>query len=219
MHPPTQCHTLVMASECTIPADDEPCGITALGRCNTCRRAFCLTHQARDSSNYGTTTYVDLCSLCRVAAVAADKEASDRKAHHALEVRAESVRLINALVKTSLPGAVPRRRVEWSQPTMFRNRHEVYTNLPPAYLLGRLRTRVWGGEEDPTYHTDAEIGLLRSGQFVVYEGRDIWGSDIGWDHFSLEAGSIAPRQAAAWEPEEMLALLREAAKKLGASDW
>ena len=37
------------------------CGVLAVGRCGTCRRPFCSTHQARDGS---WKQYVDLCAPC-----------------------------------------------------------------------------------------------------------------------------------------------------------
>src|SRR5436309_10349371 len=42
------------------------CGIPAIGRCATCGRAFCSTHQAGSyNSLYGSwVPYVDLCTPC-----------------------------------------------------------------------------------------------------------------------------------------------------------
>jgi hypothetical protein len=49
------------------------CGVTSVGRCFRCGRAFCTTHQARDEQ----TTLVDFCSACKV------KEEADRRAAEA----------------------------------------------------------------------------------------------------------------------------------------
>ena len=49
-----------------------PCGIQAVGRCVTCGRAFCLTHQARDLSGVIFVGYIsvgspDMCTSCQEA--------------------------------------------------------------------------------------------------------------------------------------------------------
>lgn len=43
------------------------CGIPAIGRCKTCSRAYCPTHQARNLSTIGLViqTYLDWCSECQ----------------------------------------------------------------------------------------------------------------------------------------------------------
>lgn len=63
---------------CEIPARGPACGVPAIGRCRSCQRAFCLTHQARvgeelrdrlDSElRYAPGTgYPDWCIACRDA--------------------------------------------------------------------------------------------------------------------------------------------------------
>ncbi len=51
------------------------CGIQAIGRCSTCGRAFCLTHQARNS--YGG--YVDWCLPCQEAKQAAERKKQEEQ--------------------------------------------------------------------------------------------------------------------------------------------
>jgi hypothetical protein len=67
------------AGGCEVPAEGmDCCGVPAIGRCRICRRAFCLTHQARvgeglhdrlDSElRYAPGTgYPDWCTACRAA--------------------------------------------------------------------------------------------------------------------------------------------------------
>lgn len=51
------------------------CGIQAIGRCITCERAFCLTHQARGYDGFHQLApYVDLCAPCFAV-----KQAEDAK--------------------------------------------------------------------------------------------------------------------------------------------
>ena len=68
------------AGGCEIPAEGLACGVPAIGRCRSCQRAFCLTHQARvgeglhdrlDSERrYAPGTgYPDWCAACRAAEV------------------------------------------------------------------------------------------------------------------------------------------------------
>lgn len=52
-----------------------PCGIPAIGRCSTCERAFCMTHQGRFyDSFHELVSYVDMCAPC-----AAVRQAEDAK--------------------------------------------------------------------------------------------------------------------------------------------
>jgi hypothetical protein len=53
-----------MNSTQTTPAvcEIDNCGIQAIGRCTTCKRAFCVSHQARERN--GWFTYADMCSPC-----------------------------------------------------------------------------------------------------------------------------------------------------------
>lgn len=66
---------------CEVLAGGRPCGVPAIGRCRTCQRAFCRTHQARaargiqnlldsevGAAAYGALNgYVDWCEVCRSA--------------------------------------------------------------------------------------------------------------------------------------------------------
>jgi tRNA A-37 threonylcarbamoyl transferase component Bud32 len=56
--------TQAAGAECEIPLDDgRICGISPVGRCVTCKRIFCTTHQARYTFPQ-TVTYVDMCAPC-----------------------------------------------------------------------------------------------------------------------------------------------------------
>jgi len=53
----------------------QTCGIQAIGRCATCERAFCMTHQGYFGNSFGQLVPdIGMCALC-----AAAKEAEERK--------------------------------------------------------------------------------------------------------------------------------------------
>ncbi len=63
---------------CEIPAEGPDCGVPAIGRCRSCQRAFCITHQARVGEGLRDcldselryvpgTCYPDWCIACRDA--------------------------------------------------------------------------------------------------------------------------------------------------------
>lgn len=56
MQTPAVCETLLTTGQ--------QCGVAAIGRCTTCGRAFCQTHQARGKVYGGSVPYVDLCANC-----------------------------------------------------------------------------------------------------------------------------------------------------------
>jgi hypothetical protein len=75
------------------------CGITPIGRCSTCGRAYCGTHQARDER----TKYVDWCGACQVddarQMAAATGEAEER-ARELLATIADPVERMVATLRT-----------------------------------------------------------------------------------------------------------------------
>ena len=54
-----------MAAECEVDVPSGPCGVAAIGRCSTCGRAFCVSHQAA-AANPGHVV-VDRCVTCLAA--------------------------------------------------------------------------------------------------------------------------------------------------------
>ncbi len=52
---------LRMAADCQVDHRGSECGVLAIGRCASCGKAFCMTHQARDTMK----TYVNQCDPCR----------------------------------------------------------------------------------------------------------------------------------------------------------
>lgn len=59
------------AAGCEIDA----CGVAAIGRCSTCGRAFCGTHQAHAKDAFGTTPYIGWCTSCQGQRLARDRDA------------------------------------------------------------------------------------------------------------------------------------------------
>jgi hypothetical protein len=92
------------AGGCEVLADRRPCGVQAIGRCRSCQRAFCGTHQARigtgpedcltSEDRYSPgSAYPDWCAACRAAELHksddpdADKPALDQPFGGFLEER------------------------------------------------------------------------------------------------------------------------------------
>lgn len=75
------------------------CGVPALGRCYSCKRRFCRTHQATRESGHGSRTieYTDWCQSCQVQekrwaeSVVADVDEASRKAREEWEPKAAEV--------------------------------------------------------------------------------------------------------------------------------
>lgn len=55
-----------MAADCEFEVNGNPCGVQAVGRCATCGKAFCITHQGRTSPfpPRESVAFVDMCALC-----------------------------------------------------------------------------------------------------------------------------------------------------------
>ena len=63
-----------MPAVCQFEVAEIECGVTAIGRCVSCGRAFCAGHQARA----GRTSFVDQCMPCMVT-IAASNAAAERE--------------------------------------------------------------------------------------------------------------------------------------------
>lgn len=63
-----------MGAECEKLAKTEPCGILAVGRCDTCGSSFCRRHAAIAQGDYGYRYLrLDLCRSCQESAEAAEE--------------------------------------------------------------------------------------------------------------------------------------------------
>jgi ribosomal protein L7/L12 len=61
----------VLSGGTVVGCEIEGCGVTAIGRCQSCGHAFCATHQARDVGADGTLTrpLLDSCALCYLVVI------------------------------------------------------------------------------------------------------------------------------------------------------
>jgi hypothetical protein len=63
------------------PCEIDNCGVQAIGRCLTCGKSFCLSHQARDTiDTYGGRAYADQCAPC-FAKTLGQKKKAENDAH------------------------------------------------------------------------------------------------------------------------------------------
>jgi hypothetical protein len=157
-----------------------PCGVAAVGRCLTCGRAFCPTHQSRYKNTWSEwSTYSDLCQDClseRYKAAAAweqGRPARELLQHEQLEAKYSAARerfhaVTSALVANGCPGLQPR----WMPSrTYSRWRHrEIRGRLPlaDAWPIGEYE---WIDPGDPRREVSpsfaqGETFVLPSGDIV-----------------------------------------------------
>lgn len=133
------------------------CGIRAIGRCSTCERAFCMTHQGRSYDGFHQLVpYVDLCAPC--VAVQQAKEAKREG-----EVRAPSDYFKSGAARTDLltsgipPLSIYRVERRWEPQKWFLGGGGRYIEeaLPfgRGWILGEFewyynQNRSGGGESD-----------------------------------------------------------------------
>ena len=114
---------LVGTAGCEAEIGDKPCGVAAIGRCLTCGRAFCVTHQARtwrrtSQGDVVDSTYIDTCQDClsdrdeAAKVYAAGQPARDALRIDQRETRYQAARdrlraLIAVLVLHGSPGLEP----------------------------------------------------------------------------------------------------------------
>ena len=155
-------NTKAMGAVCEIELKNgSTCGVTAIGRCATCGRAFCLTHQARKWYSYGPVPYVDMCAPCfdKTPEEVARVEAAKRQAEvHAAEQYFKSGSARTALLNSGVPPVViywVRREWEWKRKgILLREVREqvvkVATPIGRGWILGMFKwqypvvTRVAG---------------------------------------------------------------------------
>ncbi|MEE4543947.1 hypothetical protein V2S66_18460 [Streptomyces sp. V4-01] len=159
--------------------DDKPCGVTAIGRCGTCRQAFCLTHQAHELNGWG---HPGLCAPClaRGRREAEERAATERAARQDAYrlLRAEAAEqtplLMAQLLATGLPGAVRRHRTEEGTPYFLKPQRRFRTvrvkpdALPPGNMAWMLPDLDTAGH--PLVPTRMETGLTHDGQLVMMSG-------------------------------------------------
>lgn len=123
----------------------QPCGITAIRRCATCQRAFCLTHQAKNSF-YS----LDQCLPCQ------QKEEDQRKAAEAAEQVAreffESGAARDALIASNVqPYEITRHTLRHQRTlasVIFDAKPHVVESFEPVGYAWILGEGLWHWSED-----------------------------------------------------------------------
>ena len=132
------------------------CGIPPIGRCATCERAFCLTHQACRWDNYGRVPYVDMCAPCFAKTpeqVALAEQAKRRAEVDAAEQYFRSKAARAALLSSGLPPVEiyqVKRHWEWKRKGILlrevREQVEVATPIGRGWILGTFK---WAYRDTP----------------------------------------------------------------------
>lgn len=148
-----------MAQASPAVCEIDGCGVQAIGRCATCKRAFCLTHQAREE-NYGRWyPRVDMCAPCfaqtpaeaeraklqaeseeRVAKILARDVERFRPIEAAREYfksDAAQTALLTAGVPTVALYGIVNKRTPKQKRSLFGGRSTVFENVDVAIPIGR----------------------------------------------------------------------------------
>ena len=168
---------------CEVPTAGRPCGVRAIGRCNTCSRAYCVTHQAHNLNSRGLViqTYRDWCVSCQEKrkvderALAEVRERREKEERGAAAMRIPA--LIDRLTAKPLKGAVSRNYVERiTIGTKFLSSTVKYKSVvheyEPAVPVGPLYWNYYKVFYDPSYDKpeqasdEWDTGLTQAGKFV-----------------------------------------------------
>ena len=141
----------MMSVQCNIILNNGyVCGLPPIGRCATCQRAFCMSHQACDRNSYGQviSTYVDMCATCLEVknAKAAEREMEAKKAyaqspHGYFAWGAARTALLNSRVPSVAIYKVEQLR-EWKKGIFGRGvweETEVATLIGHGWILGEFK--------------------------------------------------------------------------------
>ena len=165
---------------CELPVGGRPCGVPAIGRCMTCSRAYCGTHQAHEVNSVGIVfqTYRDWCVSCQQQRKADEKARAEAQEKRAQEERAAAAERIPGLIAQfrarPFSGAVSRDYVQ-----RVAARHEIPVPCPQVQISNSPLCRRAGGQLYWTYYQVSydndpltqklsawETGLTQQGQFV-----------------------------------------------------
>jgi serine/threonine protein kinase/pSer/pThr/pTyr-binding forkhead associated (FHA) protein len=133
-----------MGRGCEIPLNNGyNCGVTTKGRCATCGRAFCASHQARS----GQIVYIDQCAPC-LAKARADEEERNREywAKHRAKLDEAREYLHSGAARTALltSGVQPvniyqiQRKLEKKFFSQSYRTVEVITSIRRGWILGDI---------------------------------------------------------------------------------
>lgn len=169
-------------------ADGRMCDVPAVGRCGTCNRAFCKTHQAREDNNYGGKVYIEWCAGCQKAKAAAEAEKQARVHQKIREKREAAAARMSYLLEEFRRRPFNGQPRQWTSsinkgPGFFStaNRYKITRHEDePAIPIGKLEWWYFsyldgGGECSHTYHFDT--GLTRSAEFVLMDAEVLHRSD------------------------------------------
>lgn len=156
----------------TLLTTGQQCAVAAIGRCTTCGRAFCQTHQARGKVYGGTVPYVDLCANCFAQTpgeVARRKEEEEYAKAAAVKNYIYSGAARTDLLKSGVqPDQFYRISSQWQGPKkgFFGTRIgmgqyvDVRTPMVRGWILGQFKWRWTPIEESRRLERDYVTALL-----------------------------------------------------------
>ena len=175
----------MMSVQCNIILNNGyMCGLPPIGRCATCQRAFCLTHQAREQNYFGTVPYVDMCAPCfAVKKAEEDKRWEAENAPYLyFDKGAARTALLNSRVPSVAIYRVIRQR-EWKRKGILRRysseQVEVSTPVGRGWIIGECN---WEYNDGGPYEGRNIVGIWQTALL------DISPDDPGW-HNSPYYGS------------------------------
>jgi hypothetical protein len=168
---------------CEVRTAGRPCRLLAIGRCNTCSKVYCATHQAHNLNSIGIViqTYRDWCVACQEQRKIDERALAEAKDKSDKEERAAAARRIPGLIArfTAQPfkGAMSRDYVERiSVGTKFLSASIKYKSVvheyEPAVPVARLYWNYYKVSYDASYDEPKQAsdkwdtGLTQAGKFV-----------------------------------------------------
>lgn len=144
-----------MAQASPAVCEIDECGVLAIGRCATCKRAFCASHQAR----VGYTRYDNQCAPC-LAKIDADRADQTQKAQAKEEEAREYIQAGAAKTALLRNGVAPVEiycpREDWKK-GFFGLRDRAVVELHPigrGWILGEFRWKYW---TQPSHSSRIEV--------------------------------------------------------------
>jgi hypothetical protein len=174
-----------------VAADCAFCGVQAIGSCQTCGRAFCMTHQGRGTDGGRLATAVRFTNACQQCSDAVDRQ--HEPPGLGIANRWKFLESIPRCVDTLVRAGAPTQIHSWSQTVtrtetirrsfgrkdMYRQVEEVRSGTTkPCFPGGWIMATGWGEWESSRYTKWQAISVdLRVYQFQLFGDSPDWDSN------------------------------------------
>jgi hypothetical protein len=194
----------------------QTCGIQAIGRCATCERAFCMTHQGYSRNTFGRLVPdIDMCELC--AAAKWDEERKRQEEADAPTLFFRSGTAVTTLRKSGVRSVKIYIVVRQMKASFFGDREIEYPKLiGRGWVLGKF---TWQYKVQIPYDTETVVEdwvtVLMDSEFIVpgvtlsvsknqglirvqpySDGYEKMGNELDWFAGSMELAGQAVRRLA-----------------------